>query len=134
MSTGWTLAWQVYFWFLAVSLVLPLPFKLHAYATGRDPSPTAVKIEEMANLALALVGLAGLFGLAYGHEFGTAWLWRGWVVLELALSLLVFTGTPKLRYAESVMGVRRTRITMAVGTALLLPLLVGVWHYAALVA
>ena len=125
---------KAYLWALAALLLLPLPFKLREYRTGRDTSPTVVKVEEMANAAFFLVGLVGLYALAYGHEVGAAWFWRAWVVVALVLSLAGLAWSPKLRYADSVLGRRRLRAVMAVGTVAFLPMLVALWHYSVVVS
>jgi hypothetical protein len=113
--------------------VLPLPFKLWEYATGRDGSPTIVKVEEMANAAFFLVGLVGLYALAHGHEWGAAWFWRGWIVVALLLSIGGLAWSPKLRYADSVLGRRRLRAVMVLGTLAFLPMLVALWHYSVVI-
>jgi hypothetical protein len=127
------MGWMIYFWAVAALLLLPLPFKLFEYATGRDTSPTAVKVEEMANAAFFAVGLAALHGWVYGHVVGTAGFWRAWVVIAVAVSLAGLAWSPKLRYADSVLGTRRLRVVMAVGTLLLLPMLVAIWRYSVVI-
>ncbi|MGH8028523.1 MAG: hypothetical protein ACREO3_01175, partial [Arenimonas sp.] len=109
-------------------------FKLFEYATGRDDSPRAVKVEEMANAALLWVGLVGLHGLAYGHALGTPLFWRAWVVLAVVVSLVGLVWSPKLRYGEGVLGTKRLRALMAVSIVLFTPMLVGVWRYAGTLA
>jgi hypothetical protein len=49
--------WEVTFWLTASLLILPFPFKLSGYVSGKDTSPLSVKIEEMANV-LFLAGCA----------------------------------------------------------------------------
>ena len=124
---------EAYLWALAALLLLPLPWKAWEYATGRDTSPTIVKVEEMANAAFFLVGLAGLYALAYGHRWGTAWFWRGWIVVAVLLSLGGLAWSPKLRYAGSVLGRRRLRAVMVVGTLAFVPMLLALWHYSVVI-
>jgi len=123
------MAWKVYFWLLAAALVLPLPYKLYEYATGRDPSPRAVKVEEMANAALMLLGLPALYAFAHGLPAYAPMLWQGWVVLVVVASIAGLAWSPKVRHGEAVMGAARTRIVMAIGTLAFVPMLYGVWRF-----
>jgi hypothetical protein len=126
------MGWKLYFWAIALMLVAPLPFKLYEYATGRDTSPRIVKIEEMANAVFFLGGLVGLYAYAFAaHALATPW-WRAWVVAAVLLSIGGVLWSPKVRHAHGVMGAGRTRAVMAVGTLVLLPMLVGVWRAGAL--
>ena len=85
----------------------------------------------MANAAFFSVGMVALYGLAYGPAIGRAGFWQGWVAVAIALSVATLFGSPKLKYADSVLGARRLRWVLAFGTAVLVPMLVGVWRYAA---
>ena len=126
------MAWKIYFWLVAVLILVPLPFKLFEYVTGRDDSPRIVKAEEMLNAAFFAVGLIGLYGFA--HEQPTLLppsFWAGWVILAILLSVTAIFWSPKLKYAAGVMGKARTTIFVSLGTLFLIPMLVGVWRYAA---
>ena len=122
------MVWIVYFWAVATLLVVPLPFKIAGYASGRDTSPKAVKIEEMANLAFFLVGLAGLYSYVYRTHLLTPVVWKAWVALAIVVSLVGLVWSPKLTYAVGVMGKSRTRLAIAAGFVAFLPMLVGVWR------
>ena len=124
--------WKIYFWLVAALIVLPLPFKIFEYATGRDHSPTIVKVEEMLNGAFFSIGLVGLHGFAYQQPSPLApTLWSVWVVLAIALSVAGLFWSPKLKYGVGVMGKLKTRVVLAVGTLCLLPMLVGIALYSA---
>ncbi|MFC0682545.1 hypothetical protein ACFFGH_32340 [Lysobacter korlensis] len=126
------MAWKIYFWLVAALIVLPLPFKLFEYATGRDGSPTSIKAEELINAAFFGVGLVGLYGFAYERPHLVPPLfWAGWVVVAIVLSVGGLFWSPKVKYGSGVMGKSRTRIVLAVGTLFLAPMLVGVWLYSA---
>jgi len=122
------MAWTVYFWLVAALLLVPLPFKVAGYVTGKDASPRPVKVEEMANLAFFLFGLAGLHSYVYATQLLTPMIWKTWVVLSVVISVAGMIWSPKLKYAVDVMGKARTRIAIAVGFVALLPMLVGVWR------
>jgi hypothetical protein len=124
------LAWKIYFWLVAAALLLPLPWKLFEFATGRDPSPRGVKIEEIANAGLMILGLPALYAFAYGLPTRAPMAWMGWVVLGVVLSLVGLAWSPKVRYARSVMGPGPTRAILAVGSLALVPMLVAVWRFA----
>jgi len=125
------MAWVVYFWLVAALLLLPLPFKIFEYVTGKDSSPTIVKAEEMLNAAFFSVGLVGLYGFAYQQPLLTPTFWKLWVVLAVLISISGLFWSPKLKYGLGVMGKLRTRLVLAIGTLFLLPMLVGIWHYSA---
>jgi len=122
------MGWKIYFWAIAALLVLPLPLKLAGYISGKDTSPVAVKIEEMANAAFFLVGLVGLYGFVYQETFLTPLFWKGWVVLAVALSIVGPFWSPKLKYGASVMGPTRVRVAIALGFLVFVPMLVAVWQ------
>ena len=126
--------WKAYFWAIALLLVAPLPYKLFEYATGRDTSPRVVKVEEMVNAAFFLPGLVGLYAYAYAAPALASPWWRAWVGVAVMLSIGGLLWSPKVRYANAVMGAGRTRAVLAVGTLALLPMLVGVWRVGAMPA
>ena len=122
------LGWKIYFWLIAALLVLPLPFKLYEYATGRDASPKAVKVEEMLNAVYFWIGLVGLYAYSHGAAIGSNVFWRGWALVAIVLTFVGLAWSPKIRYATDVLGRKRARIAIAVGTVVMLPMLVGVWR------
>ena len=122
------MSWLVYFWAIAALLVLPFPFKIAEYALGRDKSPRVVKIEEMANAIFFFVGLAGLYGFVYHVELLTAFFWRVWVVLAVAISIAGLVWSPKLSYAAAVLGKTRARVIVGVSFIAFVPMLIGVWQ------
>jgi hypothetical protein len=124
------LAWKIYFWLVAAALLLPLPYKLFEYATGRDASPRGIKVEEMANAAFFILGLPALYGFAYASAGYASWLWKAWVVVAVVVSIGGLVWSPKIRYARSVMGPGPTRAILAVGSLALVPMLVAVWRFA----
>jgi hypothetical protein len=123
------MVWKVYFWLLAAFFVLPLPYKLWEYATGRDASPRGIKVEEMANAGFFILGLPALYGFAYASAGYAPWLWKGWVAVAVVLSIGGLFWSPKIRYAQSVMGPGPTRAILAVGSLALVPMLVAVWRF-----
>ena len=123
------MAWKVYFWLLAAFFVLPLPYKLWEYATGRDASPRGIKVEEMANAGFFILGLPALHGFAYASAGYAPWLWKVWVAVAVVLSIGGLFWSPKIRYARSVMGPGPTRAILAVGSLALVPMLVAVWRF-----
>ena len=122
------MAWTVYFWAVAALLVLPVPFKIAGYLSGKDASPKSVKIEEMANLAFFLFGLVGLYSYVHGVHLPSPAIWKAWVVLAVLVSLAGLFWSPKLKYAADVMGKGRTRIVIAVGFVAFVPMMVAVWR------
>lgn len=125
------MAWKTYFWFIAALLLLPLPFKIFEYLTGRDGSPRIVKIEEMANAVFFGVGLIGLYGFAYQREFFDPVFWRAWVAVAVVVSITAFFWSPKLKYGLGVLGKKRLRVFLAIGSVVLAPMLFAVYRYSA---
>src|SRR3990167_1062765 len=123
------MAWIIYFWAIAAYFVFFLPFKIAEYVSGKDKSPRSVKIEEMANTAFFLVGLVGLYGFVYGVKFFTPLFWRGWIALAIVISIAAVFWSPKVKYADNVMGKTRTRIVVAIGSLVFVPMLVGLFVY-----
>jgi hypothetical protein len=121
------MGWKIYFWAIAALLVLPLPLKLAGYISGKDKSPKAVKVEEMANAAFFIVGLFGLYGSVYQVDVLTPLFWKGWVALAVALSIAGLFWSPKVKYGASVMGTSRVRAVIALGFLAFVPMLVAVW-------
>ena len=125
------MAWKIYFWVIAALLVLPLPYKIFEYSTGRDASPKIVKIEEMANAVFFGIGLIGLYGFVYQREFFSPLFWRVWVVLAVIISIAAFFWSPKFKYALEVLGKKRLKAFLAIGSLVLLPMLFAVYSYSA---
>jgi hypothetical protein len=122
------MGWTIYLWAIAALLVLPLPFKIAEYILGKDKSPKAVKIEEMANAVFFFVGLVGLYGFVYHVDILGQVFWRTWVVLAIALSIAGMIWSPKLKYATLVLGKTRARVVIATGFLAFVPMLVGLWR------
>jgi hypothetical protein len=123
------MAWIIYFWAIAAVLVLPLPFKVIEYISGKDKSPMSVKIEEMTNAVFFFVGLVGLYGFVYNVDYLSPLFWRIWIVLAVVLSIAAIFWSPKLKYAVNVMGKTRTRIVVGIGSLAFVPMLVGLFIY-----
>jgi hypothetical protein len=123
------MGWAIYFWAIAAWLLLPMPFKISGYITGKDDSPRAAKIEEVLNTLFFLVGLLGFYGYVYQVHLLTPLFWRAWVVLAVAISLAgLVWASPKLRYGISVLGQARVKVLVGVSFLVYAPMLVGVWR------
>ena len=120
--------WIVYFWVIAVLLIAPLPFKIAGYVRGRDDSPRAVKIEEMLNAAVFLVGLVGLYGYAYQVNLPGPSIWRACVVFAALLSVGSLLWSPRLAYVALRLGTVGARVVIGLGFLAFAPMLVGVWR------
>jgi hypothetical protein len=122
--------WKAVFWLSALLLLAPLPFKIYGYLTGRDTSPTKVRIEEMANSLFLSLGLIAVYGYAYQVSVGSAVLWYFWFAVAVAWSLSAMLWSAKLERVRSLVGTRTMRILAGVSTMLMLPLFIGVYLYA----
>ena len=125
------MGWVIYFWVIAVMLLAPLPFKIAGYVSGKDNSPTSVKVEEMANAAFFAIGLVGLYGFVYKLQLFAPWFWRAWIVLAIAVSVAGLFWSPKIKYGVGVMGKARTRLVIGVGSLVFVPMFVGLFYYSA---
>ena len=128
---GIFMVWKIYFWLIAALLVLPFPYKIFEYITDRDGSPKIVKIEEMVNAVFFGIGLIGLYGFVYKRESFNPLFWRVWVVLAIIISIAAFFWSPKFKYALDVLGKKRIKVFLAIGSLALLPMLFAVYSYSA---
>ncbi|QSX32305.1 hypothetical protein JYB87_11015 [Shewanella avicenniae] len=122
--------WQIWFWLLVALFVLPFPFKIYEYATGKDDSPLEVKVEEMANLLFSAIGLIGYYGYIQQQSYLSPTFWEVWLVVGILWSLLSLFWSPKLAYGTQIHGARRMRWLMAISTLIVLPLYIAVYRYA----
>ena len=122
--------WQIYFWLLVVLLLVPFPFKLIDYATGKDKSPLLVKIEEMAFALFTAIGLLALYGLITDQVYLSPLFWQIWLLIAVVWSISPIFWLAKLAYATEILGKSRMRIFAAFSCLLYLPLLLAVYFYA----
>lgn len=122
--------WQIYFWLLVALLLVPLPFKLFEYVTGKDKSPLPMKVEEMAFALFIAIGLSGLYGFINEQLFLSPTFWQVWLLIAVAWSILPIFWSAKLAYATEVLGKSRMRVFAAFSCLLYLPLLFAVYFYA----
>lgn len=122
--------WQISFWVLVAVVVLPLPFKVLGYISGKDKSPLIVKIEEMANALFLTLGLVAFYGFINNRLYLSSGFWQAWLFIAVAWSLLPIFWSPKLAYAASVLGKNKVRLLAGLSCLLYLPLLFAVYFYA----
>ena len=123
------MGWVIYFWVISAWLIIPLPFKIAGYISGKDDSPRTAKIEEALNTLFFLIGLVGFYGFIYQVHMLTPLFWRAWVVFAVVISVVgLIWVSPKLKYGISVMGQARVKILVGVSFLVYAPMLVGVWH------
>jgi len=120
------------FWLTAILIVLPFPFKVFEIVTGKDKRPLAVKVEELSNAVLLSIGLIGFWYYAFTDKASNSpWLWYGWLLLTVLLSILAVFKSSKLRYANEQVGSKATVILSVGSTLFFVPLFVAVFNYAA---
>ena len=122
----------LYFWLLLALIVIPFPFKIFEYSTGKDKSPTIVKVEEITNVIFTAVGLLGFYGYINEESYLFSNFWYSWLIASALLSVFAIFKSPKLKYATSVMGKNNTALLACISTALYLPLYYVVYQYAKL--
>jgi hypothetical protein len=122
--------WQISFWVLVALIVLPFPFKVFEYVSGKDKSPWLVKAEEMANAFFMASGLVAFHGFITGKVYLTSAFWQCWLVVAIVWSVLPLFWSPKLAYAAEVLGKNKMRMLAGVSCLLYLPLFFAVYFYA----
>ncbi|MCE9680526.1 hypothetical protein LZP69_15335 [Shewanella sp. AS1] len=122
--------WQITFWLLCAIFVLPVPFKIAGYLSGKDPSPLSVKVEEMANLAFTAIGLVAFYGFISDQSYFSPLFWQIWLVIALIWSISSFFWSPKLTYAAELFGKHRMYLLASISITLYSPLLLAVYFYA----
>ncbi|MFT4940143.1 MAG: hypothetical protein ACI88A_003195 [Paraglaciecola sp.] len=123
--------WKVTFWLTASLLILPFPFKLAGYISGKDTSPLRVKIEEMANALFLAIGLIAFWAYAYTKPIAIPPVfWYIWLTVSVVWSCLGVFKSSKLTYAKSQIGGKATVLFALGSTLFFLPMLVAVFNYA----
>lgn len=122
--------WQIYFWLLVAILVLPFPFKLFGYLTGKDKSSTLVKVEETSNACFFSIGLFALYGYIHNVDAGPGVIWYLWLFIAVGWSIMGLFWSAKHRHAANVLGKNKARTLAVLGMLLLLPMLYGIYSYA----
>lgn len=111
-------------------IVLPFPFKVFEYLSGKDKSPVIVKVEEMANALFMALGLVAFHGFITDRVYLTPAFWKGWLIIAIAWSVLSTFWSPKLVYAAEVLGKNKMRMVAGISCIFYLPLLFAVYLYA----
>ncbi|WP_209326799.1 hypothetical protein [Pseudoalteromonas sp. PA2MD11] len=122
--------WLISFIILLAITVVPFPFKIYGYLSGKDDSPMIVKFEEMTNALFMSVGLFGFYGFISDRVYLTPLFWNGWLCVAIVWSLLPLFWSPKLDYATEMLGCYKMRLLAGVSSILYLPLLFAVYFYA----
>ncbi len=60
---------EIWFWILCVLIILPLPFKVYEYISGKDKSPVIVKVEEIFNVLFLSLGLIAFHGYLNNESY-----------------------------------------------------------------
>ena len=121
--------WHLSFWLLVVLIVIPLPFKIYEYLSGKDKSPLIVKIEEMSNAIFTAIGLIAFYGFLNNESYLFPAFWEVWLIIAVLWMILPIFWSPKLDHARKIMGAKKTGFWIAFSCALHLPLLLAVYFY-----
>ncbi len=100
------IVWPIAFWIPVALIVIPYPFKMHGYFTGKDTSPISVKIDESVTVLLAWIGLIGFYGFIYEQQYFSPTFWYVWLVVMICITFTSFLWSPKMEYAKELLGVR----------------------------
>lgn len=121
---------EVWFWLLCALIVLPLPFKVYEYISGKDKSSTIVKMEEIFNALFLSIGLIGFYGYLNNESYLFSEFWFGWLFISMFLSIISIFWSPKLKYASDIMGNKKMKIMATIGLVFYLPLYFVIYQYA----
>ncbi len=121
---------QIWFWLLCALIILPFPFKIYEYISGKDRSPFIVKVEEIFNILFLSLGLVAYYGYLNNESYLFSNFWLGWLALSILFSVFSVFKSPKLKYATEVMGKSNMQIVAVIGIAFYLPLYFVVYQYA----
>jgi hypothetical protein len=122
--------WEIFFWLTAALLFIPLPFKILGYISGKDDSPLKVKVEEVGNALLLMLGLVPFYGFISDERFGATIVWQIWLILAVIMSFISIFRSPKISYAKEKIGLVQTRLVLLFSTLFFLPMLIAVYKYA----
>lgn len=121
---------EVSFWVLVALLVLPLPFKVFEYLTGRDKSPFIVKVEEIGLAIFTAIGLVAFYGYLNNQKFLFPEFWLAWLIMSILWSVVAIFFSPKLKYAIDIIGKNKVKVLGVVGVLINLPMYYAVYMYA----
>jgi len=121
---------EIWFWLLCALIILPLPFKVYEYISGKDKSPITVKVEEIFNALFLGIGLIAFYGYLNNELYLFSEFWIGWLFISIILSIISIFWSPKLKYASDIMGKNKMKAMSAIGIIIYLPLYFVVYQYA----
>lgn len=121
---------EVSFWVLLGLLVLPFPFKVFEYLTGRDKSPLIVKVEEMSLALFTAIGLFAFYGYLNNLDFLFSKFWFAWLIVSIVWSIASIFFSPKLKYATDILGKKKVQILGVIGVLINAPMYYAVYMYA----
>ncbi len=122
--------WEIFFWLTAALLFIPLPFKILGYISGKDDSPLKVKVEEVGNALLLMLGLVPFYGFISDERFGATIVWQIWLILAVIISFISIFRSTKISYAKEKIGLVQKRVVLLFSKLFFLPMLIAVYKYA----
>jgi len=119
------------FWLTALMLITPFPLKAYNIVTGKDQRSLYVKLDEMLNALVLMIGLVGFFSYAYNttSPFSSGF-WMTWLVVVVTWSIIALAWSPKLEYARKEIGGKAAASLIIFSTAFMMPMLIAVYLHA----
>lgn len=122
--------WHVSFWLLVVIILIPLPFKVYGYLTGKDKSSFSVKLEECINTTFMSFGLIAFYGFIHQQKFLNDSVWQIWLIIGGLWSVFAIFWSPKLSFAQDVIGRNKVKLLALLSSALYMPMFIAIYLYA----
>lgn len=122
--------WLIAFWGILLLLVLPIPFRLLMYLSGRVVLPKAVIVDESAASIMALIGCVGMYGFVFQVPLLNPIFWQVFFAVFVGYSLLIPFYSPKLQLIADLTSRNKQRVLIFVTMLITLPLYVALCLYA----
>lgn len=121
--------WVISFWFIFILLILPIPFRVFMYISGKVSIPTPVIIDESIASVIALLGCVGMYGYVYKVAMFTQLLWQVFFVVFVVYSVTIIIYSPKLKLVSDLTSRNKQRILIVVTTLITFPLPLSLYFY-----
>ena len=118
------LLWVVYFWVVAVAIVLSAIGRIYLYFARGD----VVTVYDIAESLLALSALVGLYGFAYQSPVASPGVWKAMFALLVAAWLWNLVA-PKSQVIVDKFGAGKGGAALSALLMLAVPELVGIYLY-----
>lgn len=121
--------WIISFWFICTIFILPVPFRIYMYASGKVTLPKSVIIDESFATLVGLLGCVGMYGYVYKIPIYNQLVWQLFFVVYIVYSIAIIFISPKLKMISDLAGRRKQQILIVAVLLITLPLPVALYFY-----